>query len=187
MSTLSFTPDVAATEDVRSRASRVKLMIFDIDGVFTDGSLFFTAAGDAMKSFNSLDGHGVKMLQSVGVQTAIITGRNSGIVAARAGELGITHIHQGVADKTVALAELLQRTGIAASECGYMGDDWPDLAVMRLCGFSAAPANAHEEVLQRVHFAASKRGGEGALREVCDAILRAQDRYDGLLAAAIGA
>ena len=103
-------------------------MIFDVDGVFTDGSLFFTADGDAMKSFNSLDGHGVKMLQSVGVQTAIITGRQSGIVAARARELGITHLYQGVADKTVALAELLETTGIAAAECGYMGDDWPDLA-----------------------------------------------------------
>jgi 3-deoxy-D-manno-octulosonate 8-phosphate phosphatase (KDO 8-P phosphatase) len=187
MSTLSFTPDIAATENAHDRASRVKLMIFDIDGVFTDGSLFFTADGDAMKSFNSLDGHGVKMLQSVGIQTAIITGRNSGIVAARARELGITHLHQGVADKTIALAQLLQTTGIPATGCGYMGDDWPDLAVMRLCGFAAAPANAHEEVLSRVHFATARRGGEGAVREVCDAILRAQNRYDGLLAAAIGA
>jgi 3-deoxy-D-manno-octulosonate 8-phosphate phosphatase (KDO 8-P phosphatase) len=182
MSNKSATPDEA-----NDRASRVKLMIFDIDGVFTDGSLFFTAAGDTMKSFNSLDGHGVKMLQAAGVQTAIITGRNSGIVAARARELGITHLHQGVADKTIALAELLQTTGIPATDCGYMGDDWPDLAVMRLCGFAAAPANAHEEVLQRVHVATTKRGGEGAVREVCDAILRAQNRYDGLLAAAIGA
>ena len=82
---------------------------------------------------------------------------------------------------------MLQTTGIPATDCGYMGDDWPDLAVMRLCGFAAAPANAHEEVLQRVHFVTTKRGGEGAVREVCDAILRAQNRYDGLLAAAIGA
>ena len=182
MSNKSATPDGA-----NDRANRVKLMIYDIDGVFTDGSLFFTADGDAMKSFNSLDGHGVKMLQSAGVQTAIITGRNSGIVAARARELGITHLHQGVADKTIALTELLQTTGIPATDCGYMGDDWPDLAVMQLCGFAAAPANAHEEVLQRVHFVTTKRGGEGAVREVCDAILRAQNCYDGLLAAAIGA
>ncbi|CAH2770145.1 MAG: 3-deoxy-D-manno-octulosonate 8-phosphate phosphatase (EC [uncultured Caballeronia sp.] len=182
MSNKPVTPDGA-----NDRASRVKLMIFDIDGVFTDGSLFFTADGDAMKSFNSLDGHGVKMLQAAGVQTAIITGRNSGIVATRARELSITHLHQGVADKTVALAQLLQTTGIPATECGYMGDDWPDLAVMRLCGFAAAPANAHEEVLNHVHFATTKRGGKGAVREVCDVILRAQNRYDGLLAAAIGA
>src|ERR1700675_2121942 len=110
MSNKSATPD-----DENSRPNPGKLMIFDIDGVFTDGSLFFTADGDAMKSFNSLDGHGVKMLQSAGVQTAIITGRNSGIVAARARELGITHLHQGVADKTIALTELLQTTGIPAT------------------------------------------------------------------------
>src|SRR5260370_3702961 len=118
-------------------------MIFDIDGVFTDGSLFFTADGDAMKSFNSLDGHGVKMLQSAGVQTAIITGRNSGIVAAQARELGITHLHQSVADKTIALAELLQPAGIPATDCRYMGGDWPALAVMRVCGSRAAPPNPH--------------------------------------------
>ncbi|SAL58156.1 3-deoxy-D-manno-octulosonate 8-phosphate phosphatase [Caballeronia arvi] len=168
------------------RASRLKLMAFDVDGVFTDGSLYFSVEGDSMKSFNSLDGHGVKMLQSVGVQTAIITGRQSGIVAARARELGITHLYQGVENKTVALAELLQATGIAADECGYMGDDWPDLAVMRRCGFAAAPANAHPEVIQRVHWVAEARGGHGAVREVCDAILRAQHRYDALLAAALG-
>jgi 3-deoxy-D-manno-octulosonate 8-phosphate phosphatase (KDO 8-P phosphatase) len=172
---------------VAERAGRVKLMIFDVDGVFTDGSLFFTAEGDAMKSFNSLDGHGVKMLASIGVQTAIITGRQSAIVAARAKELGITHLYQGVADKTVALGNLLQQTGIVAADCGYMGDDWPDLAVMRLCGFAAAPANAHPEVIQRVHWVAEARGGHGAVREVCDAILRAQHRYDDLLAAATGA
>ncbi len=100
-------------------------MIFDVDGIFTDGSLYFTAEGDAMKSFNSLDGHDVKMRQSVGVRTAIITGRRSGIVAARAKELGITHLYQGVENKTEALAELLEATGIAVSECGYMGDDCP--------------------------------------------------------------
>ncbi len=176
-------PNASASE----RASRIGLMIFDIDGVFTDGSLYFTAEGDAMKSFNSLDGHGVKMLQSVSVQTAIITGRKLGIVAARAKELGLTHLYQGVEDKTVAFAQLLEATGIAASECGYMGDDWPDLAVMRRCGFAAAPANAHTEVIQRAHWVAEARGGHGAMREVCDAILRAQHRYDALLAAALGA
>ncbi|WP_250498977.1 HAD hydrolase family protein [Caballeronia sp. GAWG1-5s-s] len=168
------------------RASRIKLMVFDVDGVFTDGSLYFSAEGDTMKSFNSLDGHGVKLLERIGVQTAIITGRQSGIVAARAKELGITHLYQGVADKTVALAQLLDATGISAAECGYMGDDWPDLAVMRRCGFAAAPANAHAEVKERVHWVTEARGGHGAVREVCDAILRAQDGYDALLAAALG-
>jgi 3-deoxy-D-manno-octulosonate 8-phosphate phosphatase (KDO 8-P phosphatase) len=169
-----------------ARASRVKMMIFDVDGVLTDGSLYFTAEGDTMKAFNSLDGHGIKMLASIGVQTAIITGRQSGIVAARARELGITHLYQGVADKRAALKELLDETGITEAQCGYMGDDWPDLEVMRVCGFAAAPANAHPEVIQRVHWVAQARGGHGAVREVCDAILRAQDRYDALLAAATG-
>ncbi|WP_250450211.1 HAD hydrolase family protein [Caballeronia sp. ATUFL_M2_KS44] len=169
------------------RASRIRLMAFDIDGVFTDGSLYFSADGDTMKSFNSLDGYGLKQLERIGVQTAIITGRQSGIVAARAKELGITHLYQGVEDKTVALDELLAKTGISAAEAGYMGDDWPDLAVMSRCGFAAAPANAHAEVIQRVHFVAAARGGHGAVREVCDAILRAQGRYDAALAAALGA
>ncbi|WP_250471179.1 HAD hydrolase family protein [Caballeronia sp. GAFFF1] len=168
------------------RASRIKLMVFDVDGVFTDGSLYFSAEGDTMKSFNSLDGQGVKLLERIGVQTAIITGRQSRIVAARAKELGITHLYQGVADKTVALAQLLDATGISAAECGYMGDDWPDLAVMRRCGFAAAPANAHAEVKERVHWVTEARGGHGAVREVCDAILRAQNGYDALLAAALG-
>ena len=184
MSTLSFTPDIAATENAHDRASRVKLMIFDIDGVFTDGSLFFTVDGDAMKSFNSLDGHGVKMLQSAGIQTAIITGRNSGIVAARARELGIAHLYQGVHDKTTALADLLTTTGLDAGACGYMGDDWPDLPVMLKVGFAAAPAGAHPEVIARAHWVAEAHGGQGAVREVCDTVLRAGHHYDALLAAA---
>jgi 3-deoxy-D-manno-octulosonate 8-phosphate phosphatase (KDO 8-P phosphatase) len=183
----SAAPALSPNASAAERAARIRLMIFDVDGVFTDGSLYFTAEGDAMKSFNSLDGHGVKMLQKVGVQTAIITGRKSGIVAARAKELGITHLYQGVEDKTVALAELQSATGIGADGCGYMGDDWPDLAVMRRCAFAAAPANAHPDVIQRVHWVAEARGGHGAVREVCDAILRAQHQYDALLAAALGA
>ncbi|CCD40766.2 3-deoxy-D-manno-octulosonate 8-phosphatephosphatase [Candidatus Paraburkholderia kirkii UZHbot1] len=179
-------PALGPNASAAQRASRIRLMIFDVDGVLTDGSLYFSADGDAMKSFNSLDGHGVKMLQSIGVQTAIITGRKSRIVAARATELGVTHLCQGVENKTVALAELLEKTGISAAECGYMGDDWPDLAVMRRCGFAAAPANAHPEVIQRVHWVAEARGGHGAVREVCDAILCAQHRYDELLAVALG-
>ncbi|SAK40337.1 3-deoxy-D-manno-octulosonate 8-phosphate phosphatase [Caballeronia hypogeia] len=182
----SGTPALPATATAAERASRVRLMIFDIDGVFTDGSLYFTAEGDTMKSFNSLDGHGVKMLQSVGIQTAIITGRQSGIVAARARELGITHLYQGVENKNDAFLTLLEKIGISSAECGYMGDDWPDLCVMRQCGFATAPANSHPEVIQRAHWVAEARGGHGAVREVCDAILRAQHRYDELLAAALG-
>jgi 3-deoxy-D-manno-octulosonate 8-phosphate phosphatase (KDO 8-P phosphatase) len=173
-------PALFATE----RAARVKLMIFDVDGVLTDGRLYFAADGEALKAFDSLDGHGIKMLGSAGIQTAIITGRQSPIVAARARELGVQHLYQGVADKLVALASLRDKTGVPAEACGYMGDDWPDLAVMLQCGFAAAPANAHPEVIARAHWVAEARGGRGAARAVCDTILRSQQRYDALLAQA---
>jgi len=170
--------------ELMQRAARVRLMIFDVDGVLTDGGLMFTGAGDTMKAFNSLDGHGAKLLREAGIDTAIITGRRSEIVAARAKELKITHLFQGVEDKRVAFARLLADTGVAAGACGYMGDDWPDLAVMLQCGLAAAPANAHADVLERAHWVSRRAGGHGAVRELCDLLLRAQDRYDALLAAA---
>ncbi len=176
-----------APPSATERASRVKLMVFDVDGVLTDGGLHFTADGDYMKSFNSMDGHGMKLLREAGIETAIITGRRSEIVARRAEELRISHLHQGAGEKAVVLAELLRTTGISANACGYMGDDWPDLEAMLQCGFAAAPANAHPEVLARAHWVSNASGGYGAAREVCEAILRAQNRYDALLAAACGA
>ena len=168
------------------RARRVKLMIFDVDGVLTDGSLMFTAQGDYMKSFNSMDGHGLKLLGEAGIQTAIITGRRSDIVLARATELRVSHIHQGSADKVATFVELMREANVTAEQCGYMGDDWPDLGVITCCGFAAAPANAHPEVIARAHWVSEARGGQGAAREVCDALLRAQNRYEALLAAACG-
>jgi 3-deoxy-D-manno-octulosonate 8-phosphate phosphatase (KDO 8-P phosphatase) len=186
MAAASATPAAtpAASLSATERASRVKLMIFDVDGVLTDGSLLFTAEGDTMKSFSSMDGHGVKLLREAGIETAIITGRKSGIVAARAKELRITHLYQGVDNKPQALAELLAQTGLDPDACGYMGDDWIDLGVMLKVGFAAAPANAHPEVIARAHWVSEARGGHGAVREVCDTLLRAQHRYDALLAAA---
>jgi 3-deoxy-D-manno-octulosonate 8-phosphate phosphatase (KDO 8-P phosphatase) len=178
---------MAAPLTASERASRVKLMIFDVDGVLTDGGLMFTAQGDTMKSFNSMDGHGLKLLGEAGIRTAIITGRRSDIVLARAQELRVSHIYQGAADKLDAFADLMREAGVTAEQCGYMGDDWPDLGVMTRCGFAAAPANAHPEVIARAHWVSEARGGQGAAREVCDAILRAQHRYDALLAAACGA
>ncbi|WP_116139221.1 KdsC family phosphatase [Trinickia diaoshuihuensis] len=178
---------MAAALTASERASRVKVMIFDVDGVLTDGGLMFTAQGDYMKAFNSMDGHGLKLLGKAGIQTAIITGRRSEIVLARAQELGISHLYQGVADKLEAFAQLMRETQVTAEQCGYMGDDWPDLAVLTRCGFAAAPANAHPEVIARAHWVSEARGGQGAAREVCDAILRAQHRYEALLAAACGA
>ncbi|CBW76118.1 3-deoxy-D-manno-octulosonate 8-phosphate phosphatase [Mycetohabitans rhizoxinica] len=166
------------------RAARVKLMIFDVDGVLTDGTLYFTPDGDAMKGFNSMDGHGLKLLEQAGVATAIITGRQSKIVELRAREIRVSYLYQGISDKLVAFGKLLDAAGVTANECGYMGDDWPDLAVMLRVGFAAAPAGAHPEVRSRAHWIATAHGGHGAAREVIDTLLRAQGRYDGLLAAA---
>ncbi|MEJ2767293.1 KdsC family phosphatase [Mycetohabitans sp. B46] len=166
------------------RAARVKLMIFDVDGVLTDGTLYFTPDGDAMKGFNSMDGHGLKLLEQAGIATAIITARNSRIVELRAREIHVSYLYQGISDKLVAFDKLLNAAGVTADECGYMGDDWPDLAVMLRVGFAAAPASAHCEVRSRAHWIATARGGHGAAREVIDTLLRAQGRYDGLLAAA---
>ncbi len=173
--------------DVLERARRVKLMIFDVDGVLSDGSLHFSAGGDTLKTFNSLDGHGIKLLGEAGIPCAIITGRRSDIVKVRSGEMRIAHLYQGVENKLEAFADLLKTTGLTAADCGYMGDDWPDLPVMLKAGFAAAPANAHVEVRRRAHWVSDVWGGEGAVREACDLILRAQDRYDALLAAACGA
>jgi 3-deoxy-D-manno-octulosonate 8-phosphate phosphatase (KDO 8-P phosphatase) len=169
------------------RAARVKLMIFDVDGVLTDGRLYYGEHGETLKTFNTLDGHGIKLLAEAGVASAIITGRKSAIVAVRARELGIAHVYQGASDKMVALADLLQQTGLSAEQCGYMGDDWPDLAPMVRVGFAAAPASAHPEVIARAHWVAEAPGGQGAVREVCDTLLRAGRHYDSLLAAACGA
>jgi 3-deoxy-D-manno-octulosonate 8-phosphate phosphatase (KDO 8-P phosphatase) len=137
-----------------------------------------------MKAFNSMDGHGAKLLREAGIDTAIITGRKSGIVEKRAENLRITHVYQGVEHKLAAFEQLLKETGRTPDECGYMGDDWVDLAVMLKVGFAAAPANSHPEVIARAHWVSEARGGHGAVREVCDALLRAQGRYDALLAAA---
>jgi 3-deoxy-D-manno-octulosonate 8-phosphate phosphatase (KDO 8-P phosphatase) len=175
-----------AAANASERAARVQLMIFDVDGVLTDGHLYFGPQGEMFKAFDTLDGHGVKLLRSAGVQTAIITGRSSQTVATRARELSIDHVFQGVHDKTEAFAELLAQTGIAAADTGYMGDDWPDLAVMLKAGFAAVPANAHAELVRRAHYVANARGGSGAVREVCDLILRARGYYDALLEHACG-
>ena len=164
------------------RAARVRLMVFDVDGVLTDGRLLVGPEGEISKAFDTLDGHGIKLLAQAGVTPAIITGRQSEIVAWRAGELGIEHLYQGVADKREAFAHLLAATQLQATDAGYMGDDWPDLPVMTMVGFTACPAQAHAELRSRAHYVAQATGGRGAVREVADLILKAQGAYDALLA-----
>jgi len=179
-------PVTAAAADLLARAAAVRLMAFDVDGVFTDGHIYYGHDGEALKAFNTLDGHGVKQIARAGVEVAIITGRRSGIVATRAAELGITRVYQGAGDKSQILADLLAETGLTINAVGYMGDDWPDLAILTKARFACAPANAHPDVRARVHHVTAARGGEGAVREACDLILRARGGYDALLAAACG-
>jgi 3-deoxy-D-manno-octulosonate 8-phosphate phosphatase (KDO 8-P phosphatase) len=168
---------------VHKKARQVRLMIFDVDGIMTDGKLMFGPEGESVKAFHVLDGHGIKMLQQSGIQTAIISGRDSGIVSHRAGDLGITHVYLGASDKLAAFAELLEKTGMTAADCGYMGDDVIDLPVLIRAGFSASVPNGHAEVRSRVDYVTEATGGNGAVREICDLILQAQGHYLPLMEA----
>ena len=164
------------------RARQVRLMIFDVDGVLTDGGLRYGPQGETLKTFHVLDGHGIKLLQQFNVKTAIISARETAIVAKRAADLGISLLHQGVHDKRAAFEQLLVELDLAAEQCGYMGDDLIDLPVMTRVGFCASVPNAHPEVRARAHWVSDSPGGLGAAREACDFILRAQGNYETALA-----
>jgi 3-deoxy-D-manno-octulosonate 8-phosphate phosphatase (KDO 8-P phosphatase) len=171
-----------ATADALERARRVRLMVFDVDGVLTDGRLWYGPQGVQLKAFHSRDGHGVKLLQQGGIAVAILSGRNSAAVALRAAELGVAHVLQGIEDKRPAFAALLARLGLEPREAGYMGDDLPDLPVLAHCGFACAPREACAEVLRGAHYVASAPAGGGAAREVCDYLLRSQGRMESVMA-----
>ena len=161
--------------ELAERARSVRLAIFDVDGVMTDGTLYIGAQGESFKAFNILDGHGMKMLQSAGIVTAIISGRSSEAVERRAAELAISHVVQGCADKVASFEALRAQLGVEAAACSFMGDDLPDLAVMRRCGFAVAVANAVEPVKQAAHYVTRASGGRGAVREFCDLLLGARE------------
>ncbi len=157
------------------RARAVRLAIFDVDGVMTDGTLYFNAQGEMFKAFNILDGHGVKLLQKAGLATAILSGRKSRAVAKRAKELSIAHVIQGTGDdKLPAFERLVKKLRLNAQACAFMGDDIQDLPVMRRCGFAVAVANAVDKVKAEAHYVTRASGGKGAVREFCDLVLRAQ-------------
>jgi 3-deoxy-D-manno-octulosonate 8-phosphate phosphatase (KDO 8-P phosphatase) len=168
--------------DAAARAASIRLMVLDVDGVLTDGRLYFGPQGEAMKAFDVRDGHGIKLLMAGGVEVAILTARHSEIVATRMRELGVARVLQGQSDKRAALVALLAELGLAAEQCGYMGDDLPDLGALRLAGFAAAPADAAPEVLAAAHWVAPCDGGRAAVRAAAEFVLRAQARWDGLLA-----
>ena len=167
---------------ITEKARQIRLLALDVDGVLTDGCLYFTEDGQEIKTFDSQDGHGIKLLQKTGIVCAIITGRTSQLVERRARNLGITLLLQGREDKLVALKELSEQLSIPLEEMAYVGDDWPDLPAIRAAGLGVAVANAHREVRRYADFVSLATGGRGAVREVCDLILEAQGRYDEALA-----
>jgi 3-deoxy-D-manno-octulosonate 8-phosphate phosphatase (KDO 8-P phosphatase) len=169
--------------DALQRARRIRLMIFDVDGVLTDGRLWYGPAGEELKAFHSFDGHGMKMLAASGVACAVLSGRRSSAVAARCAELGVAHVLQGIDDKLAAFDKLITAVKVAADCCGFMGDEIVDLPVLARCGFACAPHEAREAVRSRAHYVAAAAAGYGAAREVCEFVMSAQ----GTLARALSA
>lgn len=172
----------SSTPSANARAKLVEMMIFDVDGVLTDGSLHYGVEGEVLKTFNVLDGLGIKLLEQSGIATAIITARNSPIISKRAADLGIKTLMQGVHDKGAAFAAVIAAAGLTPSQCGFMGDDIIDLPVFMRVGFAVSVPDGHPEVRERAHHIARARGGHGAVREICDFILRAQGKYEAVLA-----
>jgi 3-deoxy-D-manno-octulosonate 8-phosphate phosphatase (KDO 8-P phosphatase) len=164
--------------DALERARRVRLMLFDVDGVLTDGTLYFGERGEIMKAFNVRDGHGLKLLAAFGVEVGLLSTRTSDIVRARAQELGIALVRQGEGDKVRAWQGMLGERGLGPQDSGYMGDDLLDLGVMSACGFAATVPEAGAAVRERAHYVSSAAGGRGAAREVCEFILSARGRLD---------
>ncbi|ARP88452.1 phenylphosphate carboxylase subunit delta [Bordetella genomosp. 9] len=167
---------------VKERAAAVRLMVFDVDGVLTDGSLYYGEHGEVLKRFNALDGHGLRLLAEGGIKVALITGRSGPIVDRRAAELGIAEVMQGVRDKGGALTALAQRAGVTLEQTGYMGDDIIDLPAMQRAGFAATVPHAPAYVAQGAHWVSAQPGGAGAVRECCDILLASQGRLGTLLA-----
>ena len=159
---------------IYAKAKRIRLAIFDVDGVLTDGSLYLTDAGEEIKAFNTLDGHGLKMLRESGIELAIITGRTSRSVELRAKNLGIELLLQGVADKAQSFAALIAARSVDAAAAAYMGDDVADLPVLRRCGLALTVPRAPLIVRQHAHYVTRAQGGGGAVREVCELIMHAQ-------------
>lgn len=167
-------------------AKRIKLLLLDVDGVLTDGKLYFDNQGNEMKAFNTQDGHGIKLLQKTGVQVGIITGRKSDLVARRARDLGIGILIQGREDKFEALQEILVEHPVELEQIAFMGDDHPDLTCMVQVGLAMTTANAHPDVVAQAHWQSGRDGGDGAVREACDYLMRAQGTHQALLDSYLG-
>lgn len=171
--------------EVRERARTVRLMVFDVDGVLTDGTLWYGEHGESIKSFNALDGHGLRLLREQGIRVAWVSGRKSEITARRAAELGISPALQGIRDKVTTVEELAREAGLGLQAVGYMGDDIIDLPILQRVGFAASVPNAPFYVGQAAHWVSGLSGGRGAVRECCDLILAAQGRLGACFTASL--
>jgi 3-deoxy-D-manno-octulosonate 8-phosphate phosphatase (KDO 8-P phosphatase) len=176
MPALNFAPELLLA------AQGVRVAFFDVDGVLTDGGLYLSSDGEPLKRFHILDGLGLKLLAQAQITPVVITGRDSPALRARLQALGVAHAHYGCEDKLAAAQLSLQTLGLDWTQAAGMGDDWPDLPVLRRCAFACAPANAHIEVKAIAHHVTHAAGGHGAAREFCDLLLVASGRYAGLLA-----
>ncbi|MCB5302286.1 3-deoxy-manno-octulosonate-8-phosphatase KdsC [Yersinia bercovieri] len=166
-------------DSVMQRASNIRLLICDVDGVMSDGLIYMGNQGEELKAFNVRDGYGIRCLITSGIEVAIITGRRAKLLEDRANTLGITHLYQGQSDKLVAYKELLQAVNCQPEQVAYIGDDLIDWPVMAQVGLSVAVADAHPLLLPKAHYVTQISGGRGAVREICDLILLAQDKLDG--------
>lgn len=167
------------------QAQGIRVVFLDVDGVLTDGGLYFSEQGETLKRFHTLDGHGLKLLQKAGITPAVITGRDSKALRLRLDALGVTHAAFGTEDKRPAAEQMLQNLGLGWQQAAAMGDDWPDLPVMRRCAFACAPSNGHMEARSLAHYVTQAHGGDGAVRELCDLLLVASGRYAELLRSAV--
>ena len=173
--TLTFAPTLLL------RAQPVQVAFFDVDGVLTDGRLYFSAEGETLKRFHTLDGHGLKLLQRAGITPAVVTGRDSPALRRRLEALGVTHVRYGTEDKRPAAEAILSELALDWSQAAAIGDDWPDLPVLRRCALAVAPPAAQADVLAAVHHVTRAAGGQGAAREFCDLLLVASGHYARLL------
>ena len=176
------TKKIIITAEVLARAKKIKCVVFDVDGVMTDGALGIGDDGQEYKNFHSLDGLGMKLLKASGVQMAIITGRTSNVVKQRADSTGIAHFYQGVEDKLEAFNDLLQKMHLQANEVAFMGDDVVDAPAMRRCGLALTVPTGHRLLKPHAHYITKASAGRGAVREVCELIMQAQGTFDAQMA-----
>lgn len=179
-----MTPVLQFAPELLLRAQPVRVVFFDVDGVLTDGGLYFSEAGETLKRFHTLDGHGLKLLLRHGITPAVVSGRNSGALRARLSALGVTHLRLGTEDKAPAAQSILDELGLDWTQAAAMGDDWPDLPLLCRAALACAPASAHAEVLAVAHHVPQRAAGAGAVRDLCDLLLMAHGAYGVELEAA---